>query len=254
VSPQTLSGKTILITGGTSRLGKAFVQKALAAGGRVYFTFYKNQTDADALMKAGAEGFPLDLSDSKKCEEFCAVLKTKMDHLDVLIHNAAAIADHTIQNMEEADWDKVLSVNLKAPYVLTNKLLPLLFRRKSKASESETPKVASKVFMITSRVAVIGGFGVSNYAASKAGMIGLAKSLAQELGKKQILVNAVNPGFMKSRMTESLSEEVLNRNLEASPLHLFSDPEEVAGFLVTLCSDAMTQVSGQVLHFESRKL
>lgn len=248
-----LSGKTLLITGGTSRLGQAFVRKAAAAGGRVFFTYYQNQTDAEALKNAGAEGFQLDLSDSQKCEEFCAEFKTKVDHLDVLIHNAAAIADHTIQNLSEGDWDKVLTVNLKAPYLLTKKLMSLLFRRKNKGVE-ETSKPASKIFMITSRVAVLGGFGVSNYAASKAGLIGLMKSLAQELGKKQVLVNALNPGFMKSRMTEALPEDVLMRNREASPLNRYSDPEEVAEFLVYLSSDAMTQVSGQTLHFESRKL
>lgn len=108
--------------------------------------------------------------------------------------------------------------------------------------------------MITSRVALQGGFGCANYAAAKAGLIALARSLAQELGKKNILVNAVNPGFMKSRLTEGLPEGVIQKNLADSPLHRFSDPEEVADFLVYLCSDQMTQVTGQVLHFESRKI
>lgn len=112
----------------------------------------------------------------------------------------------------------------------------------------------AKILFITSRAAVVGSFGISNYAAAKAGLIGLAKSLALELGKKNILVNAVNPGFMKSRMTENLPEEVLQKNLEASPVGRYSDPEEVADFLVYLSSDAMTQVTGQVLHFESRQI
>ena len=249
--------KTILITGGTSRLGQAFVRKAAAAGARVFFTYYKNQTEAQALQTLGASGFPLDLSDMKAIEDFASALKSKAEHLDVLIHNAAAIADHTLQNLTEEDWDKVMTVNLKAPYYLTKKLFPLLFQRKSRRGltpGSDPIKVAAKIFFITSRVAVTGGFGISNYAASKAGLIGLAKSLAQELGKKQILVNAVNPGFMMSAMTENLPEEVLARNLEASPLGRCSDPEEVADFLVYLSSNSMTQVSGQTLHFESRKL
>lgn len=238
----TLSPKNILITGGTSRLGRAFVEKAIAAQARVFFTYHQNQKQADELTKIGAEGFQLDLSDMRQIEAFCVQLKSKIKQLDVLIHNAAAIADHTIQNLEEADWDRVLTVNLKAPYYLTKKLLPLLFKTKA------------KIFFITSRVAVMGGFGVSNYAAAKAGLIGLTKSLAQELGKKKILVNAVNPGFMKSAMTENLPEQVLQRNLEASPLQSFSNPDEVADFLIFLSSDAMSQVTGQTLHFESRKL
>lgn len=253
MSSQALSGKLIIITGGTSRLGACFVRKAITEGARVLFTYHKNETEAQSLKDAGATGFYLDLSDMRMIEDFAAAIKAGAEHVDVLIHNAAAIADHTIQNLSEEDWDKVMTVNLKAPYYLTKKMLPLLLRRKNKNAE-ETAGAASKVFMITSRVAVLGGFGVSNYAASKAGLIGLTKSLAQELGKRQVLVNAVNPGFMKSAMTENLPEEVLTRNLEASPLGKYSNPEEVADFLILLSSDKMTQVSGQVLHFESRKL
>ncbi|HXV28176.1 MAG TPA: SDR family oxidoreductase, partial [bacterium] len=160
-----------------------------------------------------------------------------------VIHNAACVRDHTVQNLSDEDWDKVLTVNLKAPYYLTKKILPLLFKRRM-----------SKIFMLISRMAVSGGFGASNYAAAKAGLIGLTKSLAAELARKNILVNAVNPGFMLSAMTEALPEEVRKRNQDASYLGRFSDPEEVAGFLVYLCSDAMTQVTGQILHFESRNL
>ena len=252
------ANKTILITGGTSRLGQALVQKARIAGDSVFFTYYQNKTEADSLQKLGAEGFHLDFADTKAIEEFCAQLKTKIDHLDVLIHNAAAIRDHTVQNLTEEDWDQVMAVNLKAPYYLTKKLMPLLLKRKGgppcPPGRPQGAAPTAKIFFITSRAAITGGFGISNYAASKAGLIGLAKSLAQELGKRQILVNAVNPGFMKSKMTENLPEEVLNRHLEASPLSRYSDPEEVAEFLLYLSSDAMTQVTGQVFHFESRKI
>ncbi len=258
-----------MITGGTSRLGRAFVEKAMQAGGRVIFTYYQNQKEAAELEKKGAEGYPVDLADTKQIDEFAAELKNKIEHLDVLIHNAALVRDHTIQNMSEEDWDSVMAVNLRAPYYLTKKLFPLLFRKKSsrhseprrgeesKRDPSASPQddgAASKIFILTSRAAVTGGFGISNYAASKAGVIGLVKSLAQELGKKRILTNAVNPGFMMSSMTENLPEEVIQKNRDLSPLARFSDPEEVAEFLIYLCSDLMTQVTGQVLHFESRKI
>lgn len=248
-----LSAKTILITGGTSRLGEAFVHNALREGAGVFFTYLNQEEKAQRLNSLGAEGFRLDLSDSQAIEIFARNFKARVKKLDVLIHNAAAVRDHTLSNMTEEEWDYVLNVDLKAPYYLTKKLLPLLFPKRS-ASQDEEHAETRKIFMITSRVAIQGGFGVSNYAAAKAGLIGLAKSLAQELGRKNILVNAVNPGFMKSAMTESLPGDVIRRNLDASAIGRFSDPEEVADFLVYLCSDQMTQVTGQVIHFDSRKI
>lgn len=104
-----------------------------------------------------------------------------------------------------------------------------------------------------SRVGLQGGYGVSNYAASKAGLIAFTKSLAQEIGRRNILVNAINPGFMKSGMTEGLPSAVIERNLKESLIGNYSNPEEVADFMVYLCSDKMKQVNGQILHFESRR-
>ena len=224
-------------------MGQAFVRKALSQGARVSFTYHSRSDEAKLLAGQGAEAYQLDLANNRAIDDFTRAFKEKVTTLDVLIHNAAAVRDHTIQNLSEEEWDTVLAVGLKAPYYLTKKLLPLLFKRR-----------LSKIFMVTSRAAFTGGFGISNYAAAKAGLIGLTKSLAAELGKKEILVNAVNPGFMKSRMTENLPEEVVQSHLEASPLGRFSNPEEVADFLIYLCSDQMTQVTGQVFHFESRKI
>ncbi len=225
-------------------MGSCFVRKAAAAGARVFFTYHQNLTEAQELQKSGAEGFPLNLADTAAIDAFVKTFKEKIKTLDVLIHNAAAVRDHTLQNMTEEEWDHVMAVDLKAPYYLTKKLLLSLFR-------AEPP---AKILMITSRAAIQGGVGISNYSAAKAGLIGLTKSLAQELGKKSILVNAVNPGFMKSSMTENLPEQVLLNQTEASPLGRISDPEEVADFLVYLSSDAMKGVTGQVFHFESRKI
>lgn len=240
-----LAGKTILITGGSSRLGKAFVRKACDAGARVFFTYFQHGAETEIFLKDGAKGFALDLLDMRSIEAFAKILKKETSSLDILIHNAAAVRDSTIQNMTEEAWDEVLLADLKAPYYLTKKLLSLIF-----ASEQEV----KKIFFLTSRVAIHGGYGVANYASAKAGVIALAKSLAQELGKKKILVNALNPGFMKSRMTENIPETAIQKNLDASPLGCYSEPDEVADFLVYLCSDRMKQVTGQLIHFESRKI
>ena len=242
VDPTDLTGKNILITGGTSVLGSAFVRKARQAGAQVFFTFYQNEVRAKELEHLGAKGYRLNLADGASLDRFQKEFRSRVKALHVLIHNAALVRDRTIQNMSEAEWDEVLNVNLKAPYLLTKRLLFPLF----KASPG-------KIFFMVSRAALQGIFGAANYAASKAGLIGLAKSLAQELGKKEILVNCVNPGFMKSKMTESLPPEVIERNIHESVLGRVSNPEEVADFLVYLSSDQMTQVSGQIFHYESRK-
>lgn len=241
---KALENKKILITGGTSRLGECFVRRAVSDGARVFFSFHQSSLLAEELIKLGAKGYQLDLASTPAIDAFSKILKTDAGNLDAVIHNAAAVRDHTLQNLTEEDWDYVINVNLKAPYYLTKKILPLIFK-----GEHE-----KKIFLITSRAGVQGGFGISNYAAAKAGLIGLTKSMAQELGKKNILVNAVNPGFMKSRMTEALPETVLETHLAASPIHQHSDPSEVAGFLAYLCSDQMKGVTGQIFHFESRKI
>ncbi len=183
----------------------------------------------------------MDLAKTQDIDAFITAFKEKTDALDVLIHNAAATADAYIEKMSEKAWEDVMSVNLKAPFYLTQKLLPLLLMKKP-----------SKIFTLVSRAGLCGLAGAANYAASKGGLIAMTKTLARELGRKKILVNAVNPGFMRSAMTASVPQEVLQRNLEESPLKAFSDPEEVADLLLFLSSDRMRQVTGQVFHFESR--
>jgi len=236
-----LKDKTLLITGGTSQLGQVVVRKAGQQGARVFFTYFHSTKIALELEQAGARGFALDLADSNAIEAFAGVFMEKNEQLDILIHNAAATANGFIEKMSEEEWDSVLGVNLKAPFHLTQKLLPLLLR-----------KTPSKVFTLVSRAGLSGLAGAANYAASKGGLIAMTKTLAKELGRKKILVNAVNPGFMRSQMTASVPQEILQKNLEESPLKTFSDPEEVADFLLFLSSDRMRQVTGQVFHFESR--
>lgn len=236
-----LKQKTLLITGGTSLLGQSLVRHAIRQGADVYFTYFKSSSVAREFEKTGAHGFLLDLRDVRAMDLFAEKFKKKAGKLNVLIHNAAVAADANIEKMSENQWDSVLQVNLKAPFYLTQKLLPLLL--------TETP---SKVFTLVSRAGLSGLAGASNYAASKGGLIAMTKTLAKELGRKKILVNAVNPGFMRSSMTSRVPQAVLQRNLEDSPLRSFSDPDEVAKFLLFLSSDQMLQVTGQVFHFESR--
>lgn len=224
-------------------MGSALVRKFVLAGAAVFFTYHQNEARARELETLGARGFRLDLRNLAAADVFQKELRSELKVLHGLIHNAAVTCDALIQNLEEAAWDEVLTVNLKAPYFLTKKILFPLFKAKP-----------GKVFFIISRAALSGIYGAANYAAAKAGLVGMAKSLAQELGKKNVLVNCVNPGFMKSQMTESLPQAVVERNLNESALGRLSNPDEVADFLVYLSSDQMTQVSGQIFHYESRKI
>jgi 3-oxoacyl-[acyl-carrier protein] reductase len=237
----SLKDKIILITGGTSQLGQAFVRKAAQQGARVSFTYFKAFETAKELEQSGATGFPLDLADTQAIDAFAETFRKNNEQLEILIHNAAASANALIEKMSEKQWEDVLRVNLKAPFYLTQKLLPLLLIKKP-----------SKVFTMVSRAGLSGLAGAANYAASKGGLIAMTKTLAQELGRKKILVNAVNPGFMKSTMTEGLPEHIFQKNIEISSLKTTSDPDEVADFLIYLSSDRMRQVTGQVFHFESR--
>lgn len=238
-----LKEKTILVTGGTGQLGQAFVRKAVQCGARVFFTYLRSQAIAQELERLGARGYALDLASVPAMESFATSFQKEVEQLDVLIHNAAATADALIEKMPEKDWDRVVAINLKAPFYLTKLLLPLLLRNQP-----------SKVFMLVSRAGLSGLYGAANYAASKGGLIAMTKTLAKELGRKKILVNAINPGFMRTSMTAHVPEAVVQKNLQDSPLRTFSDPEEVADFMVYLSSDLMRQVTGQVFHFESRPL
>lgn len=236
-------GKKVFITGGTGRLGRALVEEALSQGAQVFFTYHQANSTARELERKGAYGFQSDFSDMRSIDRLSDALAERCRELHVLIHNAAATRDRLIRDMTEEDWDHVLCVDLKAPYYLTRKLLPLL----RKASPA-------KIFMLTSRAAYSGGAGIANYAAAKAGLMALAKSFAHELGKEGVLVNIVNPGFMESRMTADVPEEIFARHVEASPLGRISEPEEVAKFICYLSSDEMSGVTGQIFNFESRKI
>lgn len=252
---QLLSRKKILITGGTSELGTAFIKESLAQGAEIHFTFFSATERANKLESIGAKKYKVDLSSTESIDSFLDAFCLSNQTLDILIHNAAVTGDHLLEKMNEKEWDRVLTTNLKAPFYLTQKLLPLLEKKDPHPVHKKASDFSlSKILMIISRAGTEGLAGASNYAAAKGGLIAMTQMLAKELGPKKILVNAVNPGFMKSRMTAALSEKVVQRALERSPLETLADPVEAANFLIYLSSDFMSRVTGQVFHFESRPL
>jgi 3-oxoacyl-[acyl-carrier protein] reductase len=236
-----LKNKIVFITGGTSVLGSEIIFACLESGARVFFSYYKNREKAQILSDKGAIGFPLDMRDRQACCQLNAFFQDKTDAIDLFIHNAAVTRDKTIFSMSENDWDQVLDANLNNVAHATKNLLPFLY----KAAQA-------KILFITSQVGMHGAYGQANYGAAKGGLIALAKSLAQELGEKKILVNALNPGFMESPLSEHVPASVKESNKKRSCLSSFCDPTEVANFVVYYASDYLKQVSGQIFSFDSR--
>jgi len=236
-----LREKTIFVTGGTSVLGERVVSLCVKNGATVLFTYHKNSEKAQSLIDLGASGMQLDLSDRGACREIKKRIKEKTATLDLFIHAAAVICDKTVAKLQEDEWDYVVAVDLAHVATLTKSVLPLLYKARQ-----------GKILFITSQVGLHGAVGQANYAAAKGGLIAMTKSLAKELGRKKLLVNALNPGFMDSPMTRAVPDAVRQENVQRSCLSSMCDPEEVARFIVYYASDYIATVSGQVFSFDSR--
>ena len=235
-----LSGKNFLITGGTSVLGECLVREALAANARVFFTWHKNEAKARELEHLHARAIRLDMNSAEAVQAAGQKVAAAVRALHGLVHNAAAIRDATLENLSETDWDTVMAANVRAPFILTRELMPVLEKAKP-----------GRVVALTSRAAIAGAYGASNYAASKAALEAWVKTLARESGEK-VLVNAVNPGFMLSGMTAKVPEKAKENQKNLSPLKRFSDPLSVARKILYLLSEENEQITGQVLNLESR--
>lgn len=236
-----LAGKVLLVTGGTSALGSEIVSSALREKASVCFTYFRNEAKARELIAQGAKGVQADLGRLEDIDRLKETFKKDHAGLDGLVHNAAVVRDHTLANLTLEEFDEVLRVDLAAVFRVTKRFLPLLYR-----------KEGSKIVSIASRVGTHGGFGESNYAAAKAGLVAFTKTLAREVGRKGISVNAVAPGFMKSGMTENLPAEVYEKHRRDSAFGSFADPREVANFVIYLLSDWVKGVTGQLFYFDSR--
>ena len=170
-------------------------------------------------------------------------IKNTAGRIDILVNNAGTSANGKIGTLISSDWDKVVDVNLSAVFRVTRALLPLLYRSEK-----------GRILNVASRLGVRGGAGASNYAAAKAGLMAFTRSLAMEAGRKGILVNALNPGFMISGMTKDVPEEIKQRHIKESVLGLHADPDEIARFMMYILSDHCRGVSGQVFNYDSRIL
>lgn len=241
----SLTGKNVLITGGSRGIGKALVEAFSSEGARVAFTFRSSQDEANALVdsikEAGGEALAIqgDASDASLADEAVAKVLEVWETLDVLVNNAGITRDNLMLRSTEDDWDAVIDTNLKSVYNYCKAVYRQMMKQR-----------AGRIINMSSIVGVMGNPGQTNYAASKAGIIGLSKSLAKELGRRGITVNVVAPGYVTTEMTEALSDAAQEAMLNAVPLGKPATTDDVAGAVLFLASDAASYITGHVLHVD----
>ncbi|MGA9121629.1 MAG: 3-oxoacyl-[acyl-carrier-protein] reductase [Bacteroidota bacterium] len=237
-----LAGKFALVTGGARGIGRAVVEGLVAAGASVAFT-YRNSSQAageltDSLKAAGPTVRAIQ-SDASSPTEASAVVDAvikEFGKVDILVNNAGITKDGLLMRMSEEDWDKVISTNLKSVFGMTKAVCrPMMGQR------------SGKIINITSIVGITGNAGQSNYAASKAGIIGFTKSVAKELASRNIQVNAIAPGYVDTDMTRSLTPEQTKALTDLIPLKRTAKASDIAGTVIFLASPAADYITGQVL-------
>ncbi|MCB0755917.1 MAG: 3-oxoacyl-[acyl-carrier-protein] reductase [Flavobacteriales bacterium] len=234
-----LDGKVALITGGTRGIGKGICQKFAAEGATVVFTYMSSDEKAKALQSELGEKSLAVRSDASKLDEAEVLIEQiveKYGQLDVVVNNAGITRDNLLMRMKEEDWDEVIDTNLKSVFNVTKAVQRTMLKQRS-----------GSIINITSVVGVQGNAGQANYAASKAGIIGFTKSIAKELGSRNIRCNAIAPGFIETEMTESLDEKVVDEWRKSIPLKRGGSPEDVANAAVFLASDLSSYVTGQTI-------
>ena len=238
-----LQDKVVLITGASRGIGKAIAEECVNQGAKVAFTYISSEEKAKALeaeltANGGiAKGFKSDAGDFEQAQKLVDDVVAEFGTVDVLVNNAGITRDTLLMRMTEQQWDEVINTNLKSAFNLTKAVQkPMLKAR------------YGSIINMSSVVGVSGNAGQANYAASKAGLIGFTKSVAQELGSRNIRCNAIAPGFIETEMTGALDEKVVQEWRNSIPLKRGGSPLDVANATVFLASDMSAYVTGQTLH------
>lgn len=236
-----LDGKTAIVTGAARGIGRAIAEQLATEGADLALCDLNDEWLADTAAAVEALGrkavcLGVDVSDATAVTETVSKVVEAFGRFDILVNNAGITQDGLLVRMSEEQWDAVISVNLKGTFLFTKAAARPLMKQKSGA-----------IVNIASIIGLIGNAGQCNYAASKAGVIALTKSTAKELAARNVRVNAVAPGFIKSKMTEALSEDVQQKMLAAIPTGRFGDPQDIANVVSFLVSDASSYMTGQVL-------
>ena len=237
--------KAAIVTGGSRGIGAAIV-RSLAADGFDVAIIYQGSTEraqslAEEIKATGrnAVAIQCDVSSLENVEKMTAEVLEKLGSINVLVNNAGKTKDGLIMRMTEEDFDSIINTNLKGAFNCTKAVTPVMMKARS-----------GRIVNISSVVGVTGNAGQANYAASKAGIIGLTKSAAKELATRGITVNSVAPGYVKTDMTEVLSDKVKEAILAQIPMKKCAEPEDIANVVSFLCSDKASYVTGQVINVD----
>lgn len=240
-----LKGKTAIVTGGARGIGRAIALTLAKAGANIVINYTSSSKAADEVVeeakKLGVSALAMkaDVSKNDEIENLVKQVLNDFGSIDILVNNAGITRDNLLIRMSEEDFQDVIDINLKGAFICTKHVSKVMMKQRT-----------GKIINIASVVGVMGNAGQSNYAASKAGLIGFTKSIAKELAKRNVNVNAVAPGYIETDMTASLSDKVKEEFMNVIPLPRAGQPQDVANAVLFLSSEYSDYITGQVIHID----
>ena len=240
-----LKGKKILVTGASGGIGKAIAMELSSSGADLCLTG-RNKSELENLQKiigGNCQIIISDLSNSEGINNLADQAQEIMGQIDILVNNAGITKDNLFMRMSEDDWNEVININLNSIFKLTKLLIKGMIKRRY-----------GRIINITSVIGVAGGAGQSNYSASKAGIIAMSKSLAQEVGSRSVTVNSIAPGFIETNMTAELSDDRKEDILRSISIGRLGRPDDIAGAVCFLASDKASYITGQTIHINGGML